>query len=104
MPQSVSVLIHQLYQEERLNSNLSCSFEGLIFFVYDREAVKKEADPPENAIVYFYPPSVMNSFVLFSCFEHTFPTLIVQGFLELYRISSYFFKRNPHNNTQDSLL
>ena len=34
------------------------SFEGLIFFVYDREAVKKEADPPENAIVYFYPPSV----------------------------------------------
>ncbi|XP_074637209.1 uncharacterized protein LOC141895328 isoform X1 [Acropora palmata] len=34
------------------------SFEGLIFFVYDREAVKKESDPPENAIVYFYPPSV----------------------------------------------
>ncbi|XP_073257295.1 uncharacterized protein [Porites lutea] len=33
------------------------SFQGLIFFVYDREAVKKEADPPENAIVYFYPPS-----------------------------------------------
>ncbi|XP_020613923.1 Hermansky-Pudlak syndrome 4 protein homolog [Orbicella faveolata] len=35
----------------------SPSFEGLIFFVYDREAVKKEADPPENAIIYFYPPS-----------------------------------------------
>ncbi|KAJ7387366.1 melanosome assembly [Desmophyllum pertusum] len=35
----------------------AASFEGLIFFVYDREAVKKEADPPENAIVYFYPPS-----------------------------------------------
>lgn len=33
------------------------SFEGIIFFVYDREAVTKESDPPENAIVYFYPPS-----------------------------------------------
>jgi len=40
-------------------------FEGLIFFVYDREAVKKEEDPPENAIVYFYPPSVNHKLLLF---------------------------------------
>lgn len=39
--------------------NFYFSFEGLIFFVYDREAVTKEEDPPENAIVYFYPPSVI---------------------------------------------
>ncbi|XP_032242268.2 uncharacterized protein LOC5516524 [Nematostella vectensis] len=31
------------------------SFEGRMFFVYDCEACKKEEDPPESAIIYFYP-------------------------------------------------
>lgn len=52
-----SVSLHNVH------SNLYFSFEGLIFFVYDREAVKKEADPPENAIIYFYPPSVNDEFL-----------------------------------------
>lgn len=59
-----SVSLHNVH------SNLYFSFEGLIFFVYDREAVKKEADPPENAIIYFYPPSVNDEFLRFR-FVHT---------------------------------
>ena len=36
----------------------ACSFGERMFFVYDREAVQKESDPPEDAILYFYPTSV----------------------------------------------
>lgn len=57
------------------------SFEGLIFFVYDREAVKKEADPPENAIVYFYPPSASTEDRISICGQLIGMSHCIHGFI-----------------------
>jgi len=45
-------------------------FDGKLFFLYDREAVTSEEDPPENAIIYFYPTSV--SLIDHTVFHWTF--------------------------------
>lgn len=58
------------------------SFEGLVFFVYDRDAVKKEADPPENAIVYFYPPSASIEDRVSVCGQLVGMSQFMHGFLQ----------------------
>lgn len=60
------------------------SFGTSVFFMYDKNVVKEEADDPKDAILYFYPSTVSHHYV---CGHST-----LQAIYSLLNISMLFEK------------